>query len=76
MIGPEVVIVSESPDIPATSGIKRTATKAGEKIIEQPNIEELAFLIAECRSVVKEIKGIFSAIVIAKYNDREAKTSS
>lgn len=76
MIGPDVAIISDIDHLPENNGIKRKVTKTGEKISEQPTIAEFAELIANCRAVAKEIKDIFTVIVMAHYDAEDAKAKS
>lgn len=62
MIGPEVVIISDTPEVPARRGIKRKIGKSGETVTEQPTVPELNDLAARCDAVRKEIQGIFVEI--------------
>jgi hypothetical protein len=65
MIGPEVVIISDAPEVPARQGIKRKTGKSGETVTEQPTVPELNDLTARCDAVRKEVQEIFGEIVQA-----------
>lgn len=68
-IGSNVVIISETPDLPARQGIKRKPSKTGERVTEQPTREELRALTERCDTAASEIQSIFGEIVKAMFRD-------
>jgi hypothetical protein len=65
LIGANVVVISDTPELPARQGIKRKPSKTGEKVTEQPTAEELRALSARCNEATKEIAAIFGEVIQA-----------
>ncbi len=69
IIGPEVIIVSDTAELPKNPGIRRKTTKSGNTFSNVPNIEEIGNHIEDCIIVRNLIKEIFSSILQQKYRN-------
>jgi hypothetical protein len=62
-IGPEVVIVSDTPGLPENMGIKRKLSKGGMTIEKLPTVTDFKSKIARVRTLVGNIKGVHARIL-------------
>jgi hypothetical protein len=73
-IGPEMVIVSDKPELPDSMGIKRKVSKNGMKIENLSTESEFKSQIAAVRTLVERIKSTHTQIVMLE-NFSEAAAS-
>ena len=63
-VGPEVVIISDTPALPERMGTKRKVSKTGMKIEALPTTSEFKNHIANARTLVEKVKNIQSEVVV------------
>ena len=66
-IGPEVVIVSDTPALPEKMGIKRKVSKEGMKVEQLPAAQAFRDLIERTRKLVIDIRNIGAKIIILEH---------
>jgi hypothetical protein len=63
-IGPEVVLVSDKPELPEKMGIKRKLSKSGMSIEKLPGASDFKSKIAMVRTLVEQINSVYTQIVM------------
>ncbi len=70
-LGPEIVIVADKPELPQKMGIKRKNTKAGERVVELPTLDELSETIERTRALVKRITDLRVQFMLHAHKNKE-----